>query len=731
MLLGLLTLHAVVAAVAVPAARRLGTRVFWLCAVAPAATVVTAGVVAPRVLAGRPVVETLPWAPGLGLSFDLRLDAFALVMVTLVSGVGVLVFAYSASYFPADQRDLGRFAATLLGFSGAMLGLVLADNLLVLAVYWELTSITSFLLIGSSDDDPAARSAARQALLVTATGGLAMLGGFVVLGEAAGTYSLSGILADPPTSSAAAAGVLLALLGAVTKSAQVPFHFWLPAAMAAPAPVSAYLHSATMVKAGVYLIARLAPAFAGAVPGFRPLLATLGVATMLVGGWRALREVDLKLLVAHGTVSQLGFLVALLGVGLPEATFAGVALLLAHGAFKAALFLVVGVIDHQVSTRDLRELSGLGRRMPVLATVAALAAASMAGIPPLFGFVAKEAGFEAFTGGGAFDTAVLAGLVAGSILTVAYTGRFWFGAFSSTKRETSTAPRPSAAFLAPGAVLAALSLLAGLAPAAVDPLAQAAGRALVLDPGAEFPHLALWHGVTLALGLSVLVVAVGACLVAVGPRVESWQARAPRLPGAARGYEATLRALNAIARRVTGTVQSGSLPAYLTVILLTTAALPATALVRADALPALLAPPLLAESWLQAAVGAATAAAAVGVALARRRFAAVLLLGAVGYGVALLFVIQGAPDLALTQVLVETLTLVVFVLALRHLPAGFPRSDWTSARVARGTVSAIVGLFVTVFAWSRHRRGSRGPPGRPPRRATSPARCPRGTAATS
>ncbi len=677
MLLALLVAHLVLAAIAVPSAARLGRRVFWLCALAPAATVVAAGAVAADVLAGTPVVETWGWAGGLGLTFDLRLDPLALVMVTLIDGIGVLVFAYSARYFSSSAQGLGRLASALVGFAGAMLGLVLSDNLLVLSVFWELTSITSFLLIATNQDEEA-EGAARQALLVTAAGGLAMLGGFVLLGQAAGTYSLSAIVADPPFSPGALAGVLLAVVGAVTKSAQVPFHFWLPAAMAAPTPISAYLHSATMVKAGVYLIARLAPPFTGTMPGLGPLLATIGVATMLVGGWRALRQHDLKLLLAYGTVGQLGFLVALFGVGVPAATGAGVAMLLAHGAFKATLFLVVGIIDHQAHTRDLRELSGLGRRMPSVAAVAAVAAASMAGLPPLFGFVAKEAAF------GALEPALLAAVGAGSVLTVAYTGRFMAGAFGTRPGQVTEAPRPSAAFVAPAAVLAALTLVAGLVPAVADRFVQAVAS--------DVQHLALWHGVTPALGLSAATLVLGALL----SRVE---VRTPvAVPSAASVYDAALKGLDRVARLLTGRVQTGSLPAYLTVILLTTAALPTTALLGATVLPALMAPPLFAESPLQTAVGVGIAVAAIGTALARRRFAAVLLLGAVGYGVALLFVLQGAPDLALTQVLIETLTLVVFVLVLRHLPDRFGEREWRPGQLARRLIAGAVGLFVTAFA---------------------------------
>ena len=345
-MLALLALHALLAVLAPLAAAHLGRRVFWVVAVAPAATAVWAATQAGAVLDGRPVVSSTSWVPGLGLTLDLRLDALALLMVTLVAGIGTLVFLYCARYFAEGQAGLGRFAGTLTAFAGAMLGLVLSDDLLLLYVFWELTSVTSWQLVGFDDESPESRRAAQQALLITTLGGLVMLVGIVLLVQAAGTASLAEIVADPPRGGTVAVALVLLLVGAFTKSAQVPFHPWLPAAMAAPTPVSAYLHAAAMVKAGVYLVARLAPAFAVVQP-WRPVVLTVGLATMLVGGWRALRQTDLKRLLAFGTVSQLGSLMVLLGAGTREAAVAGDALLLAHGLFKATQFLTVGIVDNE------------------------------------------------------------------------------------------------------------------------------------------------------------------------------------------------------------------------------------------------------------------------------------------------------------------------------------------------------------------------------------------------
>jgi multicomponent Na+:H+ antiporter subunit A len=691
----LLAFYAGVAVVSAALGRRLGARTFWVACSAPTTTVLW--LVANRDILSQhtPYAAGATWVPELGLEVDVRVDAFSYVFVALVAGVGLLIFAYSRYYFDG-RADAGRAAALLVAFAGAMIGIVVADNLLVLYVAWELTSVTSYLLIGLEHDKPAARAAALRAMLVTGAGGLAMLGGFVLIGEAAGSYSLSGILARPPDGSAVAIGLVLVLAGAFTKSAQFPFHAWLPGAMAAPTPISAFLHSATMVKAGVYVIARFSPAFATDHGWWMPVVVTTGVVTMLFGALRAMREHDLKLLLAYGTVSQLGFLVVLFGVGRPEFVLAGVALLVAHALFKAPLFLVVGIVDHQAHTRDVRQLSGVGRRMRATAVVASLAVASMAGLPPLFGFIAKEAAFEAFLHEGGGLVLPFVGVVLASALTFAYGVRFLWGAFAD-KHEvdlstSATVTPPASAFLAPVAVLSATSLVLGVAPVLV---ASALGDAtLALAPTAEPMTFALWHGWTSALALSALTWTIGAFAFVRRERVARAAGRLRRGDGAG-AYRRSIALLNATADHVTGVVQNGSLPAYLGVILVTMLVLPGAAIVSG-------APELddlkVADSWLQLATALLVAVAAIATARARRRFAAVLLLGSVGFGVAVLFVIQGAPDLALTQLLVETLLLVMFVLVLRFLPSDFRAPAWRPANVARVALAAGVGVFVTVFS---------------------------------
>ncbi|MGQ0679160.1 MAG: hydrogen gas-evolving membrane-bound hydrogenase subunit E [Actinomycetota bacterium] len=688
-----LLVHVAVALVAPLAVRWLGRRVFYLCAVAPVITLIWAAGISGRVVAGERLIQRIDWVGPLGLGLDLRIDGFSMLMVVLIAGVGLAIFIYCRFYF-SDRPDLGRFAATLSAFAGSMLGVVLADNLIALYVFWELTSITSYLLIGFEDGKAAARSAALQAILVTGAGGLAMLAGFVILGQAAGSYSISALLESPPAGAAVGAGLILVLLGAFTKSAQVPFHFWLPGAMAAPTPVSAYLHSATMVKAGVYLIALLAPAFADSVPFWRPLVIGVGLATMLVGGLRALVQHDLKLLLAFGTVSQLGFLVVLVGSGHPDLSFAGVAMILAHGLFKAALFMSVGIIDHQARTRDLRRLSGAHRSLRSTMAVAVVASASMVGLPPLFGFISKEAAFEAVLHDSGW--VVSAGIIGGSVLTFAYTARFLWGGFADKELghgiEPARAFPAAAAFVAPAAALALLTLLLGLVPGPADKLVSASARSL--DPEAR-GSLALWHGFTPALGFSVLTVAAGLAMFFSRDRVHRLLKRFRVRLSASEVYDQSLKGLNRSADRITGFFQNGSLPVYIAVILLSVVAIPSWALIHGFNLPGRL---VFAESWGQVAVGAGILAGAVFVARVRQRLVAVLLLGAVGFGVAVLFVMQGAPDLALTQLLIETLALVIFVMVLRHLPSSFRAVQWRFGQALRVVVSGCVGIFVATFA---------------------------------
>ncbi|PRX97342.1 hydrogen gas-evolving membrane-bound hydrogenase subunit E [Allonocardiopsis opalescens] len=717
MLPALIALHVAVAVVLPPLAVRLGPRVFLVAAVPLLATAGWALLQLPGILDGRPATASVPWAPELGLVLDFRLDALALTMVALISGIGSLIFVYAAWYFSASERALGRLAAMMVLFSASMLGVVVTDNLLALYVFWELTTVCSFVLIGHSDHRENSRRAAIQALITTAGFGLLMLIGFLLLGQAAGTYRISELVADPPTGPLVPLAVVLVLAGAFAKSAQVPLHYWLPAAMVAPTPVSAYLHAATMVKGGVYLVARLAPGFADTGP-WLPLVLSFGLATMVVGAWRAMRQDDGKLLLAYGTVSQLGFLTVLAGAGTPISGIAVVAMLLAHGFFKSTLFLAVGVIDHQVGTRTMSRLSGVGRRMPVLATAAAVAAGSMAGLPPLLGFVAKEADFEVYLPGHhpalsvAGSSAVLLVLALGSVLTFGYSARLWWGSFT-TKAEVAERRYPSAgpAFLAPVVLLAAACLLPGLAPSLVDPLAQAHAATM---PHAAAPdyHLALWHGFSLPLLLSVAVTAAGLVLFANRERFYRLQSAAPRWPDAEVAYHLFVHAVYSTALGVTRRLQTGSLPLYLTVILGTLLVVPGGWFVWSLASSGLHVP-MSGGDWrlwdtpVQLVLALVVGVSAIAAVREERRFPALLLLGATGFGMCGIFVVHGAPDLALTLILVETLTMIILIFVLRRLPARFAsgarRVGWPRRLTA--VVCALAGIFVAgVLAASTYAR---------------------------
>ncbi|MGE4426866.1 MAG: Na+/H+ antiporter subunit A [Solirubrobacteraceae bacterium] len=692
--------HAIAAVVAPMLVHRLGPRAFWILALVPLGAVGWAATQIGDVTDGATRFEERAWVPEFGLELSLRLDALSLLMVLVAGGVGAIVLAYCARYFNRETEGLARFAGVLVGFAGAMLGLVLADDLLLLYVFWELTTVLSFLLIGQQSDRDGARRAAMDALIVTTLGGLAMLVGAVVIGEAAGTYRISEILATPPEGTAVSIGVALLLVGAVSKSALVPFHFWLPGAMAAPTPVSAYLHAAAMVKAGVFLVALMAPAFSH-LAVWRWSVLVLGITTMLLGAIRALRQFDLKLLLAYGTVSQLGLLIVLVGAGTQGAALAGLAMLLAHALYKSTLFLVVGIIDHDTGTRDLRQLSGLGRARPRLTFIAVLAAASMAGLPPLAGFAAKESALEAFLHGDAVDVVTLVALVLGSALTVAYALRFLWGAFVDTSGVPPRRITPARLSFEGGPLLLTLTGLAlGPAMGALDGLL---GRYAMQLPAEGHPlHLGLWHGFGWPLLLSGLVLAGGAAItlwVGVGTsqqrartlarHANSWRIGPLRhVKDARHCYVSLVTATERLAIRVARTTQTGSLPVYLIIILLVLIGLGTWTLVDGG--------PWRVEvhatdGFGQVAVAVLIVIGSLIVVRARRRLKAFIVLGVVGYSVGALFVMQGAPDLALTQFLVETVSLVVVVLVLRRLPTHF---TGTASRVRRRGVHIVIGVVV-------------------------------------
>lgn len=705
-MLAVLIAHAIAALIAPLLVKRWGRSAFYPLSLVPLLSLTW-------VVANWPSGEAddhalkISWVPGLSMDIDLRFDILAAIMSVLVLGIGALVLFYCADYFHHHdghiEKRLPSFAAELVAFSGAMFGLVVSDNMLVLYLFWELTTVLSFLLVGHYAERATSRRAATQALLVTTAGGLAMLVGIIILGQYGGSYLLSDLVAHPPSGMPINVAVVLVLIGALSKSAIVPMHFWLPGAMAAPTPVSAYLHAAAMVKAGVYLIARLTPGFSDAPP-WRPVIVVLGLATVLLAGWRAIREYDLKLILAFGTVSQLGLITVLVGSGGGDLMLAGLTMLCAHAMFKAALFMVVGIIDHATGTRDIRRLAWLGKRAPALFVIAAGATASMAALPPFLGFVAKEADFETLMHSPSLGPAapyVLGVIVVGSVFTTIYSLRFLWGAFArkgldKPSNRVADLHRPSVTFLTAPAVLAAAGLAFGLVPRVLEHALDGYAESI---PGGTTYHLALWHGWNLPLLLSALVLAAGTAVFFIRRRLPraGFFRKVGYLPlgNADRFYNATLRALDFVAFRLTGSTQRGSIPATQSVILATLVLLPVGAL----AFGARDRPHFeLWDSPLQPVVGVLIVAGALGAVVLRNRLAAVLMVGLTGYGCGIIFAFHGAPDLALTQFLVETLTLVIFVLVLRTLPAEADAANMARFRLPRALLALAVGATVATLA---------------------------------
>jgi multicomponent Na+:H+ antiporter subunit A len=634
-------------------------------------------------------VEEFAWAPGLDLVFAFRLDGYAVLFLAVIGVAGTAIFWHAARYFSPAPR-VNRFAGIMTIFAGSMAGLVASDHLLALFVFWELTTITSYLLIGYDDHLAKARSAALHAAVVTGFGGLAMLAGLVILGVESGSFLISEITAGPvPAGGAVAVAFGLVLLGAATKSAQFPFHGWLPGAMAAPTPASAFLHSATMVKAGIFLVGRLGFSAAESVGWWQPAIFVIGFITMAVGGWQALRQSDLKLMLAHGTVSQLGLMFLLIGSGSEKLVYGGLGLLLAHALFKAALFMVVGTIDHEAGTRELHLLSGLRTSMPLAFITALVASASMAALPLTFGFAAKEAAFDGLVAKGTLLIGVAAAL---SAITVAYTGRFLIGAFGPPGEgveEPATAHDAGTALVASAAVLAGISLVLGFVPGLMADIVDSATTAVT--GASKAGKLVIWPGLVAALGWSMASLTVGLGLV-LSPGmldrvIEGVRVYTRRIPTPQDVFATTIRGLLGLADRVTGVFQHGSLPAYVATILIVATVAPTLAALVAET-PAETPQP---GTPGQAILGLIIAISAGALVVVRTRFAAVILLGGVGYGIAGLFVLAGGPDLALTQLLVETLAIALFALVFRHLPARFPQ---VVAPVWRAAVGVVVALFV-------------------------------------
>ncbi len=698
----------VMAAVLAPLVeRRLGHAAAWLLAIPPLAF---AAVVLTHLPQGTAVTlaEARPWLAELGAELAFALDGLAAVMALLVAGIGALIVIYAGGYM-AGKATRGRLLAYLLAFLAAMLGLVLADNVVTLFVFWEATSVVSFLLIGFDHSKGESRAAAVQALLITGAGGLALLAGLVLAGLAAGDLGLAGAQAWRISAWAAVdlrhhphypAFLVLILAGATTKSAQWPFHFWLPGAMAAPTPVSALLHSATMVKAGVFLLARLSPHLGGTAQ-WRWLVIGAGVITMLVGAAMALGQRDLKRILAYTTVSTLGTLTMLLGVGTAQAVTSAVVLLVAHALYKAALFLVAGNIDHATGTRDVTALGGLARALPGTAAAAILAALSMAGAPPMFGFVGKELLYTSKLDLEALGAKLIVAALAANIALVAAAGLVAIKPFFSRRREPPVLPHEAPLAMLLGPVLLGLAgLFVGLVPAVFDHTLGPAMASAILGRTQEMT-LKLWHGVSLealtVLALSAVTVTGGVALFLLLRRRVELAARLVQSAGSwgpARAFDALLAALPGVAATLTGMVQTTSLRRSVAVTLLATVAVTAPSLL-------LLQTPLPHSqigdiSVHEVMLGALILAGAVMATVLTSCLAAVVALGLAGLGIALLFALLSAPDLALTQIMVESLTMILLALLFVHLPPSPPRSS-RRQRLGDALLAGAAGVTMASF----------------------------------
>lgn len=682
--------------------RLLGDRAGLVLALVPAATF--AWLLAQLHLVTPGLLESTPWVPGLDVALDFALDGLSMLFALLISGIGTLIVLYAGGYLRGHPR-LGRFFLFLMMFMGAMLGLVLADNVVTLFVFWELTSLASYLLVGFESERAPARRAALQALLVTGAGGLALLAGLLLLADAGGSWRITDLtlagpwVQDDPLYRPI---LILVVLGCFTKSAQWPFHSWLPGAMQAPTPVSAYLHSATMVKAGVYLLARLAPALGG-TPEWLWLLTGIGGLTMLMGGVFALLETDLKLLLAWTTVSGLGTLVFLLGPAHEPGVKAAMAFLLVHALYKGALFMAAGNVDHEAGTRDLTKLGGLMRAMPVTFAAAALACVSMAGLPLGLGWVAKELiGAAKIALSDDYGVTVAAATLGNMMLfalaaivaLVPFTGRA-----GEAAERAHEAPWP---MLAGPVVLAVLGMVFGMAPHLVaDSLLAPAttavtGRKAALD-------IVLFKGVDWKFLLTLATFAAGAGLFLLWRRFASaWRAQLnpPLSHGPDAGYDRALEGIARFAGWQTRVLQPGLLHRYMAASFAVVALAVAASLTRGELR---LAVGIEGGRLIEWAVFALTGAAALVTAFATTRLLAVIALGVVGLGVAMIFMLFGAPDLAITQFSVETLVVVIMALVLIRLP-GFRlsgpagRPGWPEAAIAAATGTMVAVLLLAVLA---------------------------------
>ncbi|MDX5422505.1 MAG: DUF4040 domain-containing protein [Hymenobacteraceae bacterium] len=629
----------------------------------------------PAVLGGETILQSYTWVPVLGIDLQFRLDGLSLFFSLMITIFGFLIFFYASGYLK-ENRQIGRFYFYLMLFMTAMLGVVTADNIFCLFVFWELTSISSYLLISFDHEKAASRASAWQALLVTGFGGLALMAGLILLSMAGKSHTFTGLFeSGSPIAihNFYVPALVLICLGCFTKSAQFPFHFWLPNAMAAPTPVSAYLHSATMVKAGIYLLARLTPVMGG-TEVWQYTLMMVGGVTALVGAVLALQHTDLKAILAYTTISALGLMVGMIGVGTAIALKAMLVFLLAHALYKGTMFLVAGAIDHSTGTREYYSLQGLVWRMPLTATAAALAALSMAGLMPFFGFIGKELLYEAALGATlyaslAFGFTFLTGTVFVAIALLLSYGIFWY------KRHTPTPVKhpPIPSLTLPPLVLGLAGLALGLTPSVLAaPILERAAQAIAANPSLKI-DLAIWHGFTPELALSILTLLLGFFLYRYLRKLHIFSDKIQRIyewgPGSL--YQRAFSGFLDGAKVFISYIQNGYLRSYIVTIVLVFCGLLFYAMWRhAPHIDLGARLDLLREVRVYELVVLVLVISALIYLLGTRsRLTSIVVMGLVGYSAALFYILFGAPDVAATQLLIETLTVVIFVLLLHKLPA--------------------------------------------------------------
>ncbi|MDV7143551.1 monovalent cation/H+ antiporter subunit A [Tropicimonas sp. TH_r6] len=658
---------------------------------------------ATEVWRGETVVYQVEWMPMLGLNANFRLDGLGLLFASMILGIGLLIILY-ARFYLSREDPMGQFYTYLMLFQGAMLGIVLSDNILMLVIFWELTSLSSFLLIGYWKHTVPGRQGARMALAVTGGGGLALIGGMLLLGQAAGSYDISVILTrreEVLASPYLVPMLVLILLGAFTKSAQFPFHFWLPHAMAAPTPVSAYLHSATMVKAGLFLMARLWPIFAGTDIWFY-LVATTGLITMLIGAKIAIFKDDIKALLAYSTVSHLGLITMLLGFGTAAAATAAVFHIINHTIFKAALFMTAGIVDHEAHTRSIKRLGGLRQLMPITATLAIITSLSMAGIPLFNGFLSKELMLEEAVHTSWLGNPWIVPLLAtfGGLFSAAYSFRYIVHVFLGPVRNDYPGhphDPPFGMWAAP-ALLAVMALVIGIVPqAAVGGFLNVVSDAVTQEH--LHPHkLKIWHGFTLALGMSIVATLGGALVLYFhAPLLRMWDAT-PK-PDAKAIFDATVTGLHRASGLISNSMHNGRLTQFLAIFGASTVLLGLYAFFSSSHAPGMreMISPSVVDYIGTILLIASTMAI---VTYHRSRLLVLVLIGINGLIVSVIFVRLSAPDLAMTQVTVEVVTLILLLLALHFLPKHTPRESSFSRRGRDGMIAGAAGIAIAALAYA-------------------------------